>query len=291
MCCYPNHIFRPRHNQDLQKELAQAKSQVDQLRLILDSGKGEGPVHKVPTNHLPLPGPLQKNKLSNLPDPESSRAQITVGKCPSYQPRNAKRRRTAGSFDLSKIGLNMQAYGRGIFKPPYSVHQNRSPPLPSSSLPELLPKENADTLLRQYQFTLHPTLPIIHWPSFLEQYENVYRDGSYAKASRIWIGLLYAIFACGTLHRSWQGGHKYLEVSRSLLDLWTDELTLDHARTALLSSIFLVEMNLKSAGWTWIGFAVRISYDIGLHCEDGTRSAIEAEMRRRVWWCIYSCDW
>lgn len=73
--------------------------------------------------------------------------------------------------------------------------------------------------------------------------------------------------------------------------MWSEDLTLDHARAALLSSIFLVEMNLKSAGWIWIGLAVRISFDIGLHCEAGTWPAVETEMRRRVWWCVYACDW
>jgi len=107
----------------------------------------------------------------------------------------------------------------------------------------------------------------------------------------VWGALLFAVFACGTLHRSWTEGQRYLGISGSLIDLWTEDLTLDHARTALLSSIFLVEMNLISAGWTWIGYAVRISFDIGLHCELGTWPPIEAEMRRCVWWCVYSCDW
>lgn len=185
----------------------------------------------------------------------------------------------------------MQQHGRGIFKPPYP-HQETSSPGPfSSSLPGLPPKNVADTLVDQYRVTFHPTLPLVHWPSFGERYENAYKDGSLQGVPRIWSAFLFAVFACGTLHRSWHDGQKYLEISKSLIDMWTEDLTLDHARVALLTSIFLIEMNLKSAGWTWIGFAVRISFDIGLHCEAGTWPAVEKEMRRRVWWCVYACDW
>lgn len=280
-----------RHNQDLQKELAQARYQVNHLRSMIESGKEEDPAHYVSTAHLPVPEPAHNHNLSHLPDPESQHIQYAAEQSPELEQRQPKRRKTTGTMDFSKVGNNMQKLGRGIFKLPYPQAQSPSSPSLSGSLPNLPPKNEADILLRQYQFTMHPTLPMIHWRTFKGQYETVYRTRSLDKARRIWVALLYAVFACGTLHRSWQEGRKYLEISRSLLDLWAEELTLDHVRTALLSSIFLVEMNLKSAGWTYLGCAVRGSFDIGLHCEAGSWSAIEEEMRRRVWWCVYSCDW
>lgn len=185
----------------------------------------------------------------------------------------------------------MTVFARGIIKPPYFCSEATSPGLSTPSLPSLPAKDVADALLSQYHFTFHSVLPILHWPSFQEQYEQVYQDGSLKNVPRIWSALLFTVFACGTLHRSWVEGQEHLETSRSLIDLWTDDLSLDHARAALLSSIFQVEMNNKSAGWTWIGIAVRISVDIGLSCEAGTWSPIEQEIRRRVWWSIYSCDW
>ena len=230
--------------------------------------------------------------MSHLPGPEKAYyPRYAAQQISGYQERQPKRRRTMAPHDLSRIGSTMQQHGRGVFKPPYP-HQGTSLPDPfSSSLPGLPPKHVADNLVHQYRTTLHPTLPLIHWPSFAEQYENAYKDGSLRGVPRIWSALLFAVFACGTLHRSWYDGQKYLEISKSLIDIWTEDPTLDHARVALLSSIFLIEMNLKSAGWTWIGFAVRVSFDIGLHCEAGTWSTIEMEMRRRVWWCVYACDW
>ena len=290
-----------RHNQDLQKELAHAKSQVNHLRSILESGEAGSPVQDLSVSdpflqthalaHLPGPEPSNLHNMSHLPGPEmafSSRAAETIAE---YEERSAKRRRTMAPHDLSRIASTMQQHGRGIFKPPYPRESISRPDVVSSPLPGLPPKHIADSLVRQYQTTLHSTLPLIHWPLFREQYDSAYQAGSLHGMPRIWSALLFAVFACGTLHRSWHDGQKYLESSKSLTDLWTDDLTLDHARVALLCSIFLIEMNLKSAGWTWIGFAVRISFDIGLHCEAGTWPAVEKEMRRRVWWCVYACDW
>ena len=249
-------------------------------------------MHHSSADLLPGPDPhqLPSHRLSHLPGARSAQLARLNEEPPSYE-RAPKRRKTVGTQYLTRIGVNMARFGRGIFKPPYPHYRNPSPASPSSSLPGLPPKDVGDVLLRQYRYTIHPTLPMLHWHSFNEQYEAVYRDGSLHNVPRIWSALLFAVFACGTLHRSWSEGQKYLEVSRSLVDLWTEDLTLDHARTALLNCMFLVESNLKSAGWTWIGIAVRTSFDIGLHCEAGTWSPVEEEMRRRVWWSIYACDW
>jgi len=281
-----------RQNQDLSKELAQAMAQVANLRALIPSDKHASPTPDLSAHHLPSPDPhyLPSHNLSHLPGSGSTQTSLYPEQ-DRARDRPSKRRRTAKNQDLFIIGSNLAKFGRGIFKPP-NLHQRASSPVSfSSSLPGLPPKDVADVLLHQFHFTLHPMLPILHWHSFQDRYEAVYRDGSLHNVPRIWSALLFAVFACGTLHRSWSDGQKYLEISRSLIDLWTEDLTLDHARTALLSSIFLIEMNLKSAGWTWIGFAVRVSFDIGLHCEAGTWPPIEEEMRRRVWWSIYTCDW
>ena len=245
-----------------------------------------------PTSHLPGPDPnyLPNHGLSHLPVHESVHLPQIAEEQTSYD-RRSKRRKTAAFHNLSQIGGNMARYGRGIFKPPYPNCQKISPVTMPSSLPGLPPKDVADVLLGQYRHTIHPTLPMLHWRTFQDQYEGVYRDGSLHNVPRVWSAVLFAVFACGTLHRSWSAGQEYLQVSRSLIDLWTEDMTLDHARAGLLNCMFLVESNRKSAGWNWIGFAVRICFDIGLNCEAGTWDPVEEEMRRRVWWSIYACDW
>lgn len=194
--------------------------------------------------------------------------------------------------DFAEVRSNLYKYGRGIFKQPSSHRQglSESPSSSSFSLPELPPKHVADDLLRQYHTSFHVNLPILHWPSFTHTYEGVYRDRSLKRVPRIWSALLFVVFGCSNLNRSWRDCRKFLEISKTLIDVWTEEVSLDHVRCAIVSSVVLVEMNLKSAGWTWLGCAIRIAQDIGLHRDAGTRPAAEEEMRRRIWWSLYSCD-
>ena len=193
---------------------------------------------------------------------------------------------------FSEVRLDLQKYGRGIFKPP-SPHRQALPDssFPASlSVPDLPPKNVADDLLHQYHASFHMRLPILHWPSFTQKYEEVYREGSLQRTPRIWCALLFAVFGCSNLLRSWKNCRRFLEKSNALIEVWTEETSLDHVRCAILSSIVLVEINFKSASWTWLGYAIRMAQDIGLNCERGSRPAVEGEMRRRVWWSLYSCD-
>ena len=272
--------------------MAQAKTQVNHLRTILETGKDADPTQNYSIAHLPSPksSDFPDHNLPNLPAPQATQIRMPE-EVPHYEQRQQKRRKVTNNFDLHKVESNMERHGHGIFKPPYPYELTSSSVASSTDLPPLLSKDVSDALIRQYRIAFHSTLPIIHWPSFQEQYDILYRENSFRLIPRVWIALLYAVYACGSLQRSWNEGRQYLHISKSLIDLWTEDLILDHVRTALLSSVFLVEMNLKSAGWVWIGFAIRISFDIGLHCEAGTWSAIEEEMRRRVWWSTYTCDW
>ena len=83
---------------------------------------------------------------------------------------------------------------------------------------------------------------------------------------------------------------RYLNLSRTLADPYTDTYTFEDAQSALLTGIFLVERNNKSAAWIWLGHAVRICQLLGLHYESGTHDAMQTEMCRRLWWCVYGCE-
>ncbi|KAL9589488.1 MAG: hypothetical protein Q9203_001727 [Teloschistes exilis] len=254
--------------QDLEKQLAQAKQQLSQLRP--QSGDGspdEGPGY--------------------------SRSGLLIQE---YEPPSRKRQRLHAPQDFSSVRSDLCNYGRGIFKPPRSYAQRELHTVPSAlpakevDLPELPRKSEADELLYLYRVSFHATFPLFDWESFSEEYESIYRNESLRGASRIWVALLYAVFACGTLPRHLLDGQDYSETSRKLLDLSTDDLTLDHVRTALLTSVFLVELNRKSAGWTWLGIAIRIGQDLGLHVPSVGGQMIDQVVSRPVWWIAYVCD-
>lgn len=253
-----------RQVQDLEKQLAHARQQLSHLRSVTNDGD------------------TAETLATNRPALQPPRSE-------PIQPGINKSRANA---DFAEVRSNLQRYGRDIFKQPSSHHQalSESPSSSPFSLPDLPPKSVADDLLRQYHVSFHLTLPILHWPSFMQTYEEAYREGSLKRVPRIRSALLFLVLGCSNLVRSWRDCWKFLEISKSLIDIWTEEISLDHVRCALLSSTVLVEMNLKSAGWTWLGCAIRIAQDIGLHREAGKRSAVEDEMRRRVWWSLYSSD-
>ena len=249
-----------RQVQDLEKQLAHARQQLNHLR----SASADGTL------------------------PESNNFYISPQHITSDSHRS-KRHKPTIVQDFSRARSNVRRYGRGIFRPPQAL-QSTASEISTSSIPELPLKHVGDELLRHYHTSIHVTFPIIHWQSFIQKYEEVYREGSLQHAPRIWGALLFLVFGFGALRHSIKDGQTYLETSKNLIDIWAIDFDLDHVRCALLSSVFLVEMNLKSAAWAWLGFAVRIAQDIGLHSDIGTWSATELEMRRRVWWSVYACD-
>ncbi|KAI5808611.1 fungal-specific transcription factor domain-containing protein, partial [Peziza echinospora] len=252
--------------QDLEKQLAQAKATIHALRSL--RGKGD---------HGDYPEPPRIPDINSNPQ---------------------RRARPPLPSNVSGVRAHMRNYSRGVFKPPPPYRQlghqgHFSPPLPN--LPE---RALAELILDQYYTTVHPLVPVIHWPTFVDRYERAYTKGGLVDETPSWSSLLFAVFACGILFvtdtkmKSLYGdtGRQFIEKSRMLTDLFNDEFTVDHARAALLTSIFLMEINCKSAAWTWLGSTVRIAQDIGLHRESGPWDVVEKEMRRRVWWGIYVWD-
>lgn len=257
-----------RQVQDLEKQLAQAKQQLNQLR----SQSGD-----------------------RSPDDSQSypRSGLLVQE---YEGRPRKRQKISASRDFSTVRSDLRTYGRGIFKPPQSYLQQKPPAGPrllairGVDLPDLPPKHIADELLYFYRISFHATFQLLDWSLFEQEYEAVYRRRSLREVPQVWSALLFAVFACGTLPQSLRNGQDYSEASRELFDLSTEDVTVDHARAAILTSVFLVESNRKSAGWTWLGIAARIGQDIGLHVSEVKGPFLDQVINRPVWWTVYVCD-
>jgi hypothetical protein len=206
------------------------------------------------------------------------------------------------SQNLAAVRSHVRDYCRGVFKPPPPYRQVPTLPNLTQNMEELgvrlPPNHIGEILIRSYYETIHSIIPILHWPSFSEMYEKVMAKGDLSGVPSVWASTLFGVFACGTIHTTDpeirklypDRGKNFAEYSRRLTDLFNDEFTMEHARSALLISIFLTELNCKSAAWTWLGSTVRIAQDIGLHRETGPWTVVEGEMRRRVWWGIYAWD-
>lgn len=196
--------------------------------------------------------------------------------------------------DLSEVRTNLRQHGRGIFKVPTPYQQPESRSVVTGDAPELPAKDVADRLLEHYFNCIHSVLPVLHWPSFTAEYEKVYQAGSLVGVSSEWAAVLFGVFACGKVHtlepNREEKGKEFVRLSCGIIDVWQDNFNLDRARAALLVSIFLYEVNSKSASWVWIGSAVRVAQEIGLHIDSGPWPAVEGEMRKRLWWGLYTWD-
>lgn len=257
-----------RQVQDLEKQLAQAKQQLNQLQ----SQSGD----RSPDESQPYP-----------------RSGLLLSE---HERRPRKRQKISAPRDFSAVRADLCTYGRGIFKPPQSFLQQQvhgaphAPVIKGVEPPDLPPKHVADKLLYLYRISFHAAFPLLDWSSFNKEYETAYLQGSLREVPQVWSALLFSVFACGTLPQSLQDGEVYADISRKLFDLSTDDLTTDHVRTAILTSVFLVESNCKSAGWTWLGIAVRIGQDIGLDVQNAKELFIDQVINRPVWWTVYVCD-
>jgi hypothetical protein len=171
-------------------------------------------------------------------------------------------------------------------------------PLLNSGEINLPPRHITDTLITQYYNHFHRHRPVIHWPAFIQQVDKAYAAGSLHGLPQVWVGTFFGVLACGSLQSTSTAeglnpdvdGMKYIVLTTRLLNTWTDNLLVDHARSTLMISLFLTEQNIRSAGWIWLGSGVRISQDIGLHLENGPWTLQEGDARKRVYWAMYAWD-
>lgn len=214
---------------------------------------------------------------------------------PSVGPRAPTERQqqspTVPNFE--HVRRNLRKYSRGIFKIPPSHRLPVATPLIDSPHPEVPDHQLVEALLRSYHDQVQRQSSMIDWPVFMQKWERVREAGNFIGVPQIWTGLFFIVLACGTLQASSPNselGMKYYVISARLLNTWTDNLLLDHARTALLISVFLYEQNIRSASWVWLGTAVRMSQEVGLELDSGPWSARELKERTRTYWAIVSWD-
>lgn len=236
-------------------------------------------------------GAMRPEPMMDVDDGTSNQPLI---KLPEIEYKPSRRPKGVMNQDLSHVRANLREHGRGILKIPNPYQQTGPVPTIEADTPSLPPKDMGDHLMAQYYNCIHSVLPIIHWPTFTAEYEQVYRSGTLIGVSQEWAAVLFGVFAFGAIHSLEQNreekGKEFLHISTAVIDIWQDTFTLDRVRASLLVSLFLYDINSKSASWVWVGSAIRIAQEVGLHIESGPWSGIEGEMRKRVWWSLYAWD-
>lgn len=226
----------------------------------------------------------------------SEQAQHTPLRLPEIGSEPKRKMRPVPVHDSPRVRSNVRQFSRGIWKPP-AQHRPYPTAIPFEwPKVDLPPKQMVDQLLHAYYTTSHAMTPILHWPTFQQAVDELYKLGRPEAFAPSFLSTFYAILAVGTLfshdphyprsHR----GLDLIETARKYIDPWNNNYVLDNARTYLLISHFLNEMNLKSAAYTSLAATVGVAHDIDLHIESGPWPVIEGEMRRRTWWTIYVLD-
>ncbi|KAF4450713.1 putative ZFR1 regulator of fumonisin biosynthesis [Fusarium austroafricanum] len=258
--------------QDLEKQMERVKRENSGLRRMLQDR--EGPMELDPEGG--------DENASSLP---------AIGSEPK------RRKRPPPVPELARARANVRDFSRGIWKLP-AQYRERAPVFFDPPRPELPARHLVDQLLQAYHSSSHSMFPIIHFPSFRSTVNDLYNSNGVSRVSTAWLSMFFAVLATGSLFsptsssqpNSFYEPAEFLETANKMIDPWTNEFTLDHARALTLVTLCLNEMNLKSAAWTWLGRAVRVSQDLGMHAESGPWPVIEGEMRRRTWWMIYILD-
>ncbi|KAF3765799.1 hypothetical protein M406DRAFT_276471 [Cryphonectria parasitica EP155] len=215
---------------------------------------------------------------------------------PSVGAEPKRRQRPAPAHDLPRARSNLLGFSKGVWKPPAPYRQPVMSSLFDVHRPELPPIQTTKRLIDSYFASTHSMFPILHWRTFEQGIEEMYRPGNLPNVPLSFLSTFFAVLALGSLftpdapaERSYRAA-ELLDMSRKVVDPWSNHFVLDDARTPLLQSMVLNEMNLKSAAWNFLGNAVRVAQDIGLYSESGPWPIIEGEMRRRTWWTIYVLD-
>lgn len=255
--------------QDLETHLQRARQQIVQLKDLLGDKAGAS----------------TRTHMQSSP----STPEIESGK-----ERNMIPRAMSGFF---RVRRNIRNYGRDIFQPPYSYRTIPMGTICSNPGPVLPPKPIVDLLLVTYKNVVHSYAPVLHWPTFEAEVQSVYQNGDFRGVREVWIATLFAVLACGTMsidvYKAKEmgiDGTRLINTAIYSINSMSDVITVDNARAALMISIYLFDMNLRSVASVWLGTAVRAAQECGLHMEVSPASVMQAEVRRRVWWSIYNFD-
>lgn len=165
---------------------------------------------------------------------------------------------------------------------------------PRAGLPE---RHYATQLVQHYFDKIFTTLPCLNEASFFGALDAVYRDQS--SASSFDIFCVYMVLAVGTMSLSRSqdsAAHQAACFVKTALEHAEAVITPSEIR-GVQATLLLVQYSMLEPAhfnsWYLIGVASRIMIDIGLHQEPlelSKRKPAEMDLRRRIFYCVYSLD-
>ncbi|KIW46103.1 uncharacterized protein PV06_01794 [Exophiala oligosperma] len=257
--------------QDLERQLMETRQQLDRFRAL-----------------------EQRNDLAAEFHPDI--ASLVFSDFPNIGKSPRRMLKARSPQDLSNSRNLLYDVGRGLLKPPVTGAQPRAqvPLSKFSDLQGLPSRESAERLFHYYHECVHRHFPVLYWPRFQRNFAIAMENPNTPTVPVDWVATLYGVLACGALATHDVSrvpeAQDYLTRAISTINFWEDDVTSNQGIVAFLASIALSEMNRKSASSVWLGAAIRIAQDLGLHVQGGQWSPIEGEMRKRIWYSFYVWD-
>ncbi|EXJ77050.1 hypothetical protein A1O3_10208 [Capronia epimyces CBS 606.96] len=156
----------------------------------------------------------------------------------------------------------------------------------------LITRAVLDNLVDAYFALYHPTFPILHEPTFREQYSRLHGRPS----GSTWHILANLVAALGSFVSTACSDDTHI----TLFNAVKANLTIESLETGSLSLVqafamaanYLQKRNRPNSGYNYGGIALRLAISLGLHKDfHGWQTApFKKEMRRRVWWSLCVLD-
>ena len=238
---------------------------------------------------------------TKLPDSElldRERAEIKRRRSPLQSSTKSASQRVPAPViaNLDHVRSNIRMLAQGLFSTPHQIHSDTA--RLGSEPPEVPPHVEFAQFSRFYLDSIHKWYPAFHWPTFQHEVNRVYISGSFQGFTREWLGLFFAVLACGSLQavasiddsNVVSRGRSFFDIATQALTPWSHNLTTTHAQAALMLSIYATESNMRSIGSMWLASAARIAQELQICPESDSGSIVNDEVRRRLWWAIYVRD-
>lgn len=173
--------------------------------------------------------------------------------------------------------------------------------LDKSSLTFHIPDRHiADGMVDAYFERFHPLYPFLHEGTFRAEYERMWSSASDSPLRCSWYALLNIVFAHGCEFCHLVPKHRLPGIVRPFVDR-SRETTLSHiyqqanlefVQVLLLLSHYLQGTLELNECWNLVGLMIRTAVSIGLQLNaDGLElTALEKEVRKRVWWGCFIID-
>lgn len=169
------------------------------------------------------------------------------------------------------------------------IYDHGSSQLAESALSRQITNRLLDTFFSSYNLTY----PFVHEATFRAQYHEIIprpQKGS-------WDMLFSTVLALG----GWSSGNEPTAIDEQLYrhatSLGKDESMFETANLTMVQALVLLsnlsqKRNRPNTGWNFLGLAARMALSLGLHREHPSWniSLLQQEMRRRVWWGLYTHD-